>query len=152
MMRLSGGCSCGGVRFTIGRYLYAQICHCHACKKRTGSAYGISIAIENKDLEEFRGKVQTFTRIAESGNAVEYDFCPACATTIRWRVAALHNWQVLAGGAFDDPRTFTMVGEMYTAEALPWARIGCEVTRPGAPDDSYRQAMIARTVEAAKNR
>lgn len=144
-MRLSGKCSCGAVRFTIGSYLYAQVCHCDACKKRTGSAYGISVAIDNDDLEEFRGEVRTFTRIAESGNAVEYDFCPTCATTIRWRVAALHNRQVLAGGAFDNPSVFELVGEMYTAEALSWARVGCEVTRSGAPDDSYRSAMIART-------
>jgi hypothetical protein len=144
VMRFSGGCSCGAVRFTITRYLYAQLCHCDACKKRTGSAYGISVAIENANLEEFSGEVRTFTRTAESGNPVEYDFCPSCATTVRWRVAALRNRQVLAGGAFDDPRSFTIAGEMYTDEALPRSRIGCDITRPGAPDDEYRQAMIAR--------
>jgi hypothetical protein len=146
-MRLAGGCSCGAVRFTVDRYIYSQLCHCDACKKRTGAAYGISVVIENEDLQEFRGDVRTFTRTAESGNPVEYDFCPKCATTLRWRVAVLRNRQVLAGGAFDDPRAFTIAGEMYTAEALPWARIGCEVTRPGAPDDDYRSAMMARTSE-----
>lgn len=145
-MSLSGGCSCGAVRFTIARHLFAQLCHCDACKKRTGSAYGMSVVIENSDLKEFRGEVRTFMRVAESGNPVEYDFCPICATTVRWRVAPLLNRQVLAGGAFDDPRAFQMVGEMYTAEALSWARIGCELTRPGAPDDTYRTAMVARTL------
>ena len=145
-MRLSGGCSCGAVRFTIGRYLYAQLCHCDACKKRTGSAYGVSVVINNADLEEFRGETRTFIRIAESGNPVDYDFCPVCATTTRWRVAALRGRQVFAGGAFDDPNVFEMAGEMYTGEALPWARIGCELTRLGAPDEPYRNAMIARTV------
>jgi len=151
-MALSGGCSCGAVRFTISRYLYAQICHCDACKKRTGSAYGVSVAIDNPDLELFRGETRTFTRIAESGNAVEYDFCPNCATTLRWRVAALRGRQVLAGGAFDDPRAFEIVGEMYTNEALAWGRIGCDLTRQGAPDEPYRQAMIARTAHASATR
>jgi len=144
-MPLTGSCCCGAVRFAIDRYLYAQICHCDACKKRTGSAYGVSIAIENGDLTSFAGEVSTYTRTAESGNAVEYDFCPHCATTIRWRVAALKGRQVLAGGAFDDMQAFTIVGEMYASEALPWARIGCDLVRPEAPDDAYRQAMIART-------
>lgn len=144
-MTLSGGCSCGAVRFTIARHLYAQICHCDACKKRTGSAYGISVAIENSDLEEFNGEIRTFTRVAESGNPVEYDFCPICATTVRWRVAALSGRQIFAGGAFDNPNAFEMVGEMYTAEALPWSRIGCELVRPGAPDEAYRVALITYT-------
>ncbi len=144
-MQLTGGCSCGAVRFSIGRYLYAQLCHCHACKKRTGSAYGISVVIDSSELKQFRGAIRTFTRIAESRNPVEYDFCPACATTIRWRVKALESRQVLAGGTFDDPRAFQIAGEMYTTQALPWARIGCEITRPGAPDEAYRAAMMATT-------
>jgi hypothetical protein len=144
-MPMSGGCACGAVRFTIKRHLYAQLCHCDACKKRTGSAYGISVAIEDSDLEEFHGEIRTFTRIAETGNPVEYDFCPVCATTVRWRVAALRGRQVFAGGAFDKPSAFEMAGEMYTAEALPWARIGCDIVRSGAPDEAYRVAMITRT-------
>ena len=144
-MPMSGGCACGAVRFTINRHLYAQLCHCDACKKRTGSAYGISVAIEDSDLEEFHGEIRTFTRIAETGNPVEYDFCPVCATTVRWRVAALRGRQVFAGGAFDKPSAFEMAGEMYTAEALPWARIGCDIVRSGAPDEAYRVAMITRT-------
>ena len=144
-MSLSGGCSCGAVRFTIARHLFAHVCHCDACKKRTGTAYGVSVAIEDPDLEEFHGEVRTFTRIGETGNPVEYDFCPVCATTVRWRVAALRGRQVFAAGAFDTPSAFEMVGEMYTAESLPWARIGCEIVRPGAPDEAYRAAVIART-------
>ena len=144
-MPLSGGCSCGALRFTIAGYLYAQLCHCNACKKRTGSAYGISVVVENGALLEFHGKTQTFKRVAESGNPVEYDFCPACASVIRWRVAALRDRQVIAGGAFDDPGAFEIAGEMYTADALPWARIGCEVTTAGEPDGTYRSALIKKT-------
>lgn len=144
-MPLSGGCSCGALRFTIARYLYAQLCHCDACKKRTGSAYGISVVIENAALLNFHGETRTFKRIAESGNPVEYDFCPTCASVIRWRVTALRDRQVIAGGAFDDPRAFEIAGEMYTANALPWARIGCEVTTAGEPDAAYRSALIEKT-------
>ena len=146
-MSLSGGCSCGAVRFTIARHLFAHVCHCDACKKRTGSAYGVSVAIEDVDLEEFQGEVRTFTRIGETGNPVEYDFCPVCATTVRWRVAALRGRQVFAAGAFDTPSAFEMVDEMYTAESLPCARIGCEIVRPGAPDEAYRAAVTARTAK-----
>jgi hypothetical protein len=144
-MPLSGGCSCGSLRFTAERYLYAQLCHCDACRKRTGSAYGISVVIEDASLLEFSGETRTFKRVAESGNPVEYDFCPRCGSVIRWRVAALQGRQVIAGGAFDDPNAFEIAGEMYTARALPWARIGCENSIPGEPDAAYRSALINKT-------
>jgi len=150
-MPLSGGCSCGALRFTIAGYLYAQLCHCDACKKRTGSAYGISVVIENAALLQFRGETRTFKRIAESGNPVEYDFCPACASVIRWRVAALQDRQVIAGGTFDDPGVFEIAGEMYTAKALSWARIGCETTTAGEPDPAYRSALVKKTAANTKN-
>ena len=149
-MRLSGGCSCGALRFTIARYLFAQLCHCDACKKRTGSAYGISVVIENAALLQFHGETHTFKRNAESGRAVEYDFCPRCASVIRWRVAALQDRQVIAGGAFDDVGAFEIAGEMYTAKALPWARIGCEISIAGDPDDAYRSALVNKTVGRRK--
>jgi hypothetical protein len=143
-MPLSGGCSCGAVRLAVEHCLYAQLCHCDACKKRTGSAYGISVVIDNAALLQFRGETRTFRRNAESGNPVEYDFCPACGSTVRWRVAALQDRQVIAGGAFDDLGAFVIAGEMYTTKALPWARIGCEITTPGEPDPAYRSALIRK--------
>lgn len=144
-MSYSGGCSCGAVRFAIDGYLYAHLCHCDACKKRTGSACGVSVVVDNAQVTAFRGETRTFTRVAESGKDVHYEFCPRCATTLRWRVAALESRQVLAGGTFDDLGAFEMAGEMYTAMAMPWARIGCDLTRTGEPDEAYRAAAIART-------
>ena len=149
-MPLLGGCSCGAVRFSIERYLYAQLCHCNACKRRTGSAYGISVVVDNAALLQFRGETRTFKRVAESGNSVEYDFCPACAGVIRWRVAALQDRQVIAGGAFDDLSAIDIAGEMYTAKALSWARIGCEIATPSEPDAAYRSALIKKTAVNGK--
>ena len=141
----TGRCSCGSIRFSIDRPLFVQLCHCDACKRRTGSAYGIAVGVENTSVKEFLGETKTFTRIAESGKPVQYEFCPNCGTTIRWHVKALPNRQVFAGGTFDDLRKFVVAGEMYTDAALPWAKIGCELSRSGAPDDEYRSALIAKT-------
>ena len=75
-MSFTGGCSCGAVRFAVRDYLYALVCHCDACKKRTGSAFGISVVVEKADLLELRGALQIYTRVAESGRPVDYEFCP----------------------------------------------------------------------------
>jgi hypothetical protein len=147
MKQLGGGCSCGAVRFAITDFLWVLMCHCDACKKRTGTAYGLSVMIDNSSLAEFVGETKTFTRAGESGKPVHYEFCPRCGTTVRWKIDIVPNRQVFALGAFDEPGTFTVAGEMYADRALPWARLGCELVRSGAPDDQFRNALIKRTRE-----
>ena len=147
MKALSGGCSCGAVRFAVDDYLYVLMCHCDACKKRTGSAYGLSVMIDNSSLTEFTGETRTFTRRGESGKPVHFEFCPECGTTVRWRIDIVPNRQVFALGAFDEPGQFRVVGEMYAEFALPWARLGCDLVRPGAPDDPFRKALVSKSRE-----
>jgi hypothetical protein len=50
---------------------------------------------------------------------------------------------VFAGGALDDMTALTVIAEMYTDDAMPWARLDCELSRPKAPDDAFRKLMIA---------
>jgi hypothetical protein len=140
-----GGCSCGTVRFSIKRFLYVMACHCDACKKRTGSAYGLSVPVEAADIVSFSGKTTTYVRTAESGRNVHYEFCPTCGTTIRWGLDRVAKRYIFAAGAFDRIHELKAVGEMYTGVALPWARLGCELERPGLSDVSLREAMIERT-------
>jgi hypothetical protein len=147
MQQYKGGCVCGSVRFELDKQpLWVVACHCEPCKKRTGSAFGISVVADSNAVKTFTGTTKTFTRTGDSGNQVDYEFCPTCGTTVRWHVALIGR-QVFAGGAFDQSRTLNIFGEMYTDEALPWARLGCELSRPGAPDNEFRNAMI----EAAKS-
>jgi hypothetical protein len=150
MEQYKGGCSCGSVRFELhDRPLWTVVCHCNACKKRTGTAFGLSVVVEAASVKEFVGPTKTFIRIGDSGKAVRYEFCPTCGTTLRWHVALIPNRQVFAAGAFDQVGHFEALGEMYTDEALTWARLGCELSRPGAPDDDFRNAMIEKAKSSA---
>ena len=145
MNPLTGSCSCGSVRFEIrGRPDWVNVCHCNACKKRTGSAFGFSIVVDPANVKDFVGPTKTFSRVGDSGKPVRYEFCPNCGTTLRWHVELIPNKQVFAGGAFDDPDQFEVFGEMYTDEALSWAKIGCELSRPGAADHHFRNALMKR--------
>jgi hypothetical protein len=143
MERLRGGCSCGSVRFeTNSPPLWVIACHCDACKKRTGSAFGVSFMFANESVEKFAGETKSFIRTGESGKRVRYEFCPDCGTTIRWHIEIVPGRQAFAGGTFDYFKDFKVLGEMYTDAAVPWARLGCELSQPGAPDDDFRAAMI----------
>ena len=145
MRYLEGGCSCGAVRFTLEGALWVAACHCSACKKRTGSAFGISIVVDDRMVVAATGATRTFIRTGESGKAVHYEFCPECGTTVRWRVELIGNRYVYAAGTLDDPSAIEVVAEMYTAQALPGARFGCELARAGAPDDAFRKAASQKT-------
>lgn len=139
-----GGCVCGSVRFELGAHpLWIVACHCDPCKKRTGSAYGISMVVDSKSVKAFSGVTNIFARSGDSGKEVRYEFCPKCGTTVRWHVDLIAR-QVFAGGTLDQPEQLVVYGEMYVGDALPWARLGCELSRPGAPDDSFRNAMMAK--------
>lgn len=144
MEQYKGGCVCGAVRFLLDEHpLWVVACHCDPCKKRTGSAFGISVVVDSRSVKEFTGATKTFTRTGDSGKPVHYDFCPNCGTTVRWHVELIAR-QVFAGGAFDRAKELRIFGEMYAGEAIPWARLGCELIRAGAPDDEFRNAMIER--------
>jgi hypothetical protein len=144
MERYKGGCVCGSVRFELSDHpLWIVACHCDPCKKRTGSAFGISMVVENRSVAQFSGPTNIFARRGDSGKEVRYEFCPKCGTTVRWHVDLISR-QVFAGGALDQPEQLAVFGEMYAGDALPWARLGCELVRPGAPDDAFRDAMIEK--------
>jgi hypothetical protein len=37
----------------------------------------------------------------------------------------------------------SVIAEMYTDDALDWARLNCDLSRPRSPDDAFRNKMIA---------
>ena len=145
MTDYSGSCSCGSVKFGFNSHpLWVTACHCDACKKRTGSAYGLSVVMEKSAVKSFVGAVTTFLRKGDSGNAVEYDFCPKCGTTIRWRLAVMPSREVYALGTIDNPGQFEIDGEYYVDSALPAARLGCDLVCPAAPDNTFRETLVER--------
>jgi hypothetical protein len=101
--------------------------------------------VDDGAVNEFKGTTKTFTRVGDSGKQVLYEFCPHCGTTIRWRVELISNRHVYAAGTLDDPKAIKVACEMYTDDALPFARLGCELSCPGAPDDCFRAAAMEKT-------
>jgi hypothetical protein len=143
MNRYKGGCSCGSIRYELGgRPLWITACHCDACKKRTGSAFGLSAVVEKSTVQVFSGATKTFTRKGDSGKTVEYDFCPNCGTTVRWRVEVMPGREIYAVGTLDQPGQIRPDGEYYTDAALAFARLGCDLTCPAAPNNELREALI----------
>ncbi|MBA3668391.1 MAG: GFA family protein [Sphingomonas sp.] len=113
-------CRCGSVTARAeGNPVRVSICHCDACKRRTGSAFSHNSTWPD-DAVEVEGETRRWTRIAESGGEVSYDFCPTCGSTIAYRLDARPGMVTIAVGAFADPAFPVPHAEIYAEQAPAW--------------------------------
>jgi hypothetical protein len=108
-----GGCFCGAVRYkTTGKPKRVSACSCEWCRKRTGSALGISVYFDQGDVEFTKGVLKPFGVISDAGRWIESEFCATCGSTVSWTLEFLPGHRGIAGGTFDNP-TFWYKPERY---------------------------------------
>jgi hypothetical protein len=74
-------CSCGQLRLTAeGDPIRVSICHCLACQRRTGSAFGIQARLAS-DQVRVVGRYSDYIRISDEADRKEhiFHFCPTVA-------------------------------------------------------------------------
>jgi len=79
------------------------LCHCTNCKRRTGSAFGISAYFDRAAVLGITGKtsIYAFHHAAQSHDQ-ERHFCPNCGTTLFWYISSMPTKVGVAGGCFAD--------------------------------------------------
>jgi hypothetical protein len=79
------------------------VCHCTNCKRRTGSAFGISAYFDRSAVVKERGNTSVYSFRHESQNHdQERHFCAICGTTLFWYVSTLPEKIGIAAGCFAD--------------------------------------------------
>jgi hypothetical protein len=64
-MRREASCTCGQLRLAAdGEPTRIGICHCLACQRRTGSAFGLHVRYRFEDVET-SGEAHHYTRVAD---------------------------------------------------------------------------------------
>ncbi len=122
-------CSCGQLRIeTKGEPVRVSVCHCLACQKRTGSAFGAQARWAEENAVT-TGNHTTYVRRADTGNVVRFCFCPDCGATVFYRLDALPGFVAVPVGAFADPSFPTPTVAIYEARRHAWV---------GLPDDVER--------------
>jgi hypothetical protein len=121
---IAGGCLCANVRFTCGETLgMAAYCHCSDCRKCTGSAFNMSVGVEQGQFVITAGSPKGFTKKGESGNELTRHFCPDCGSPL-FTSSPRHPGRVyVKGGAFDDPALIKPAYQSWTRSSVPWATI-----------------------------
>ena len=97
-------CNCGQLQLTCeGEPVRISICHCLACQRRTGAAFGYQAWFEQPKITSISGRSTEFKRIADSGRSVTSQFCPVCGSTVYWQAEQSPGLIAVAVGAFADP-------------------------------------------------
>lgn len=116
-------CACGQLQLTCsGDPVRVSVCHCLACQRRTGSAFGAQARFEAGQVV-FRGRSQPFRRVSDSGGTVEMYFCPACGSTVWWSLDSVPGFVSVALGAFADPTFPAPHVSVYDERRHPWVEI-----------------------------
>lgn len=128
---ISGSCLCGGVRFAFrGKLGPAAYCHCTDCRKCTGSAFNVSVALARDDFKITNGIPKAFTKTADSGNELTRHFCADCGSPIYTSSPARPDEVFVKAGAFDDPTLIKPIKQSWGSSAVAWAHID-----PDLPND-----------------
>ena len=92
--RITGGCQCGAVRYTIGRLGKASICHCRMCQKAFGSFF--APLVEAHEVVWTR-EARTIFRSSKTNWR---GFCKACGTPLTYEFDGVLEISI---GSLDNP-------------------------------------------------
>jgi hypothetical protein len=131
---LTGGCLCGGVRFTYGGALAGElglvtVCHCVSCRK----AQGYAVAVAPASAADFAVTLgQGLIREFQSSPGKWRAFCGVCGSPLYSRLDARPESLRLRLGAIDDPPSWLRIGAHIFAEDVPaWSEADTAPRYPG---------------------
>jgi hypothetical protein len=96
-----------------------SVCHCLACQRRTGSAFGVQARYARKQSRHF-GTSTAYVRKGDSGQSITFHFCSGCGTTLYWELGLHPDFISVAVGAFADPAFPTPGISVYESRRHPW--------------------------------
>ncbi len=122
--KLAGGCQCGNIRYEIlGEPKQLLACHCTDCQRQSGSAFGMTLVVDESDFRLTQGEVKTFTSTSEAGRRKLGAFCPECGTRIyhkpEWRKGSVS----VKPGTLDDTRWLKPDLHLWTESKQGWVAI-----------------------------
>jgi hypothetical protein len=98
------------------------MCHCLACQRRTGSAFGFQARFE-ADRVRIVGRHAEYVRTSDSGEDRTFHFCPHCGSTVFYTTAAEPELVAVPVGGFADP-SFPPPGvSVYESRRHSWVSV-----------------------------
>lgn len=123
-------CSCGQLRVTTtGEPTRVSVCHCWACQRRTGSAFGAQARF-GRERVAIDGTDRTYARTGDDGGIATFHFCGTCGATVFYELDGFPNEVAVPIGAFASHDLPVPKVTVYEARAHVWVSIeGDDITR-----------------------
>ena len=120
---MTGGCSCGAVRYRLASEpLVVHCCHCLNCQRLTGGAFVINLLIEADRVEVTAGEPRPVDVPRDDGSSQRIYRCISCGVA----VFSEYGWPELRfvrGGTLDEPSAVTPDVHIFTRSKLPWVAL-----------------------------
>ena len=114
--RMTGGCMCGAVRYTIAeKPLAAGLCHCNRCRPQSGSAFST-----HRSAITITGETAVFDDIGSSGLRVLRRYCPRCGSPLTTEADVTPEIMFVKAGGIDSNEWYQPVLEMLVGRRRPW--------------------------------
>jgi hypothetical protein len=102
MVTRHASCSCGQLRLVAeGEPSRVSVCHCVACQRRTGSAFGFQARFARERIH-IAGDSRQYVRISDDGEPRTFSFCPECGATVYHVAGPTSDVVAVPVGAFAD--------------------------------------------------
>jgi hypothetical protein len=131
MSERTARCACGALAITVaGDPVKISACHCRACQRRTGSAFSVAVFYERGD-ETVTGPSRVYRRPGDSGQQVEFHFCPTCGSSLFWYPEFRPNLVGIAIGCFGADCPGAPTQAVYEQDRHDWVAITLAAGAPG---------------------
>jgi hypothetical protein len=124
MATRDAACSCGQLRVEAeGEPIRISMCHCLACQRRTGSAFGIQARFAS-DRVRVVGRYSEYVRASdEGGREATFRFCPDCGATVFYTGSDAPDVIAVPIGAFADPSFPPPTVSVFESRRHPWVAV-----------------------------
>ena len=117
----TGQCRCGKVRFAFdGPALFTAACHCRGCQRMTGGAFSLTAGTALSRFAVTQGE----TVLGGLHGEARHEFCDWCKSWLFTTHEALGDVVNVRTTMLDEVPAEPPFVEMFTDEALPWAKTG----------------------------
>lgn len=126
MATREAACSCGQLRVEVeGDPVRVSVCHCLACQRRTGSAFGYQ-ARWPVGSARITGEAREYVRVSDEGEERRFYFCAGCGGTVYYFTDS--EYVAIPVGALADPEFPEPQFSVWEARKHAW------VTLPAAAE------------------
>ena len=116
-----GGCRCGAIRYRIsGAPVMVEYCHCHSCRKSSGSVVASLAGFRREGFELLSGSPTFF----EGTPGVKRSFCGTCGSPLFYENSDYPDEVYVSLGSFDRPEALPPDRHVWTSGKIGWYRIG----------------------------